>query len=194
MRNRSSFVSTDSFEFSSKECRSMNYFRLAKDAKPSEQETAFNAYLASAGVEYAAVCLGETKRDDWTADAWRVVFHRPGRDDLVLDYFTGIGHRVASQPAPDFVRINPRSIATADWMKQHVKPHKPEAAGVIHSVILDSSAADESFADWCANLGYDTDSRKALANYLACQEEAGKLSKFFTVDEREQLAELLEDY
>ncbi|WP_312388133.1 hypothetical protein [Stutzerimonas nitrititolerans] len=169
-------------------------FKLKKDVKPSEIETAFNEYLAAAGVEYLAVCLGETKRDGWTADAWRVTFRRSGRADMTLDYFTGTGHRVATQPAPDFVRINPRSIATADWIAQHVKPHKPEAAGVIHSMILDSSAAQESFADWCANLGYDTDSRKALAMYLACQEEAAKLAAFFTFDERHKLAELLGDY
>lgn len=47
---------------------------------------------------------------------------------------------------------------------------------------------DEVFDEWCANFGYDTDSRKALATYLECQNNWVRLrkalgAKFFEVRE-----------
>ncbi len=41
----------------------------------------------------------------------------------------------------------------------------------------------EPFADWCANFGYDTDSRKALATYLACQKNAADFARLCRGDE-----------
>jgi len=44
----------------------------------------------------------------------------------------------------------------------------PKVGDVLQSLALDASSAEESFEDWCANCGYDTDSRKAFATYEAC--------------------------
>jgi hypothetical protein len=60
--------------------------------------------------------------------------------------------------------------------------------------LLDSSAADSSFDDWCADYGYDTDSRKALESYLECQQTSIKLRKVFTNSQLETLQTMLEDY
>lgn len=70
----------------------------------------------------------------------------------------------------------------------------PASAGVIWSLLLDSSASNESFDDWCANYGYDTDSRKALETYLACQQNGTKLRKVFTSSQLDTLQAMLEDY
>ena len=59
--------------------------------------------------------------------------------------------------------------------------------------MMDSGTCDQSFDDWCDNLGFDTDSRKALDTYLACQEQASKFRRTFPgVDLREYAP--LEDY
>lgn len=42
-----------------------------------------------------------------------------------------------------------------------------------------------SYENFCLELGYDTDSRKALELYLACQEQSGKIHKLFTDEELE---------
>lgn len=57
---------------------------------------------------------------------------------------------------------------------------KPEAADVLDSLASDAASIeqDESFEDWASNLGYDTDSRKALRIYRACEREAKKLRQF----------------
>jgi hypothetical protein len=44
----------------------------------------------------------------------------------------------------------------------------PLPVDVIQSLLMD--ATGESFEEWCGNLGYDTDSRKALATWEACRE------------------------
>lgn len=40
----------------------------------------------------------------------------------------------------------------------------------------------ETFGDWCSSYGYDTDSRKALDTYLACQESEERSRRFFGAD------------
>lgn len=69
----------------------------------------------------------------------------------------------------------------------------PDALGIMHSFWIDASGADEPFDDWCLDLGYDTDSRKALETYLACQTTYAALRKGLTADERELIAGFVED-
>jgi hypothetical protein len=73
------------------------------------------------------------------------------------------------------------------------KPKAPDVATVVHSLVLDSSACDNSHADWCANFGYDEDSRKAMDIYLACQRNGTTLRKFFGKD-FEAVKEAAQDY
>jgi hypothetical protein len=53
----------------------------------------------------------------------------------------------------------------------------PQVADVIYSLVMESSATDTTFEDWCSDCGYDTDSRKALEMYLLCQENGIKIRK-----------------
>jgi hypothetical protein len=54
---------------------------------------------------------------------------------------------------------------------------QPEAYDLLYCLQSDCQAADGSFADFCANFGYDDDSIKALNTYNACCEGAKKLRK-----------------
>lgn len=163
------------------------------DVKPTEHDIAVNDYLKTLGIIYNAQCLGETKRDEWVCDEWRVTFNRGNKKES-FEYFTGIGHRVSKVTMPDIIRKSPRSVAAERWIKENVKPHTPQAAGVLYSLLTDTSATEQSFANWCADFGYDTDSRKAFSVYEACQQNADKLFKLFTLEERTKLSTLLEDY
>ena len=155
----------------------------------NEQDKKAAEYLAAQGVAFSARLLGETKRDSWTCDEWRVAFQRvhldsrlPIRDKAALEtaYYTGTGHR--AKPAKRMSWDNaPRPVA-------------PTAGSVLFSLLLDASGADENFHDWCTNYGYDTDSRKALATYEACCIIRADVNKFFTATERAELAAILEDY
>ena len=155
----------------------------------NEQDKKTAEYLTAQGVTFAARLLGENNRDGWTCDEWRVAFQRvhldsrlPVRDKAPLEtaYYTGTGHR--AKPAKRTSWDNaPRPVA-------------PTAASVLYSLLLDASGADENFYDWCADYGYDTDSRKALATYEACCIIRADVNKFFTATERAELAAILEDY
>lgn len=145
----------------------------------NEQDKKAAEYLAAQGVTFAARLLGETKRDSWTCDEWRVSFLR-NKAPIETAYYTGTGHR--AKPAKRMSWDNaPRPVA-------------PTAGSVLYSLLLDASGADENFFDWCANYGYDSDSRKALATYEACCIIRADVNKFFTAAERAELAAILEDY
>lgn len=110
-----------------------------------------------------------------TVDQWRVTLSSKAGFHS-FDYFTGLG-----------LRHKPDS-----WGKR--KPRKPKVADVLHSLILDASAADENFHDWCANFGYSDDSIKAMNIYKACLETAQALRKHFSPDTLRTVRELLQDY
>jgi hypothetical protein len=45
----------------------------------------------------------------------------------------------------------------------------PSADDVVETLTMDGYALSVSFEEWCADYGYDTDSRKALDTYKACR-------------------------
>jgi hypothetical protein len=132
-------------------------------------------------------CVGQTKREDWDCDQWRVTLSSKAGFHS-FDYYTGMG-----------LRTRTYSGYGRKWdamRKKHYddKPKAPKVADVLHSLILDASAADENFYDWCANYGYSDDSIKAMNTYKACLEVAVALRKHFDADTLRQVRELLQDY
>ena len=63
----------------------------------------------------------------------------------------------------------------------------------MYCLIVDSEACSETFESWCSNFGYDTDSRKAMDTYLACQKNGEKLRKAGVTD-IEAAREAFRDY
>jgi hypothetical protein len=53
----------------------------------------------------------------------------------------------------------------------------PTVERVLDSIASDCASVENArdFADWCDEVGYDTDSRKAEATYYECREQARKL-------------------
>jgi hypothetical protein len=155
--------------------------------------------LENCKVAYEAVLIGERVRDGWKCDAWRVTFSRLKIVED-FDYFTGVGLRetnssaMAKMSARSLRNVSKHALAWANHYKRFPgKPVAPHAADVLYSVILDSSASEQTFASWCDDFGYDTDSRKALATYEACQENSDRLAKVFDHVARDALAEALQD-
>lgn len=69
----------------------------------------------------------------------------------------------------------------------------PTVDQVLESFWMDASLAQGTFDDFCADLGYDTDSRKALNSYLACQEIASQLNAGFTPGERVRIQQIIDN-
>lgn len=166
--------------------------------------TAVQTIIADAGVTFSAIYHGEQKGalgGNHPMDKWSCAFTKgDGREaHEEFEFYTGLGHRKPAEwkfgcrgydggPKP-----TPGTLLYEHWQAD-ARPQAPHAADVLHSIILDSSAVGQSFQSWCDEFGYDSDSRKAEATYRACQENADKLSRIFNHQQREALAEALQDY
>ena len=165
-----------------------------------EIEMKVNELLVAANAEMTAVYVGETVKDKWQCDAWRIHFENNaiirGLAKSIMqsfDYYTGLGHRKAKDKNP-YKNFGSDKYYHEQWNSAKLKPVKPSASSVLYSLILDSGASEESFEDWCSNFEHETDSRKAMEIYLACQENSNKLRKVFDRATIETLQKLLQDY
>jgi hypothetical protein len=64
----------------------------------------------------------------------------------------------------------------------------PSLPDVLSSVVDDAVSADQTFDDWCADYGYDTDSRRAHATWEACGRIRRKLIRLVGDDAFNSLA------
>lgn len=158
------------------------------------------------------------KSEEWkdTSDYFVCSF-QSGSNFESFDFYTGVGLRINSKPkslgnhakyvikraetveagitseytmymAKD-VRINTTHLAAT---KQWITP--PSPAIVLHSLLMDARVGEESFDDFCDNLGYDNDSVSALNVYQECSKTTKRIKKLFTTEQIKQLEELLQDY
>jgi hypothetical protein len=58
----------------------------------------------------------------------------------------------------------------------------PTAADVLESLLSDAAGAGGDFDDWCADYGYDTDSRKAYATWEAVKAHTAELADLLGED------------
>lgn len=171
-----------------------------------------NAICVHAFVTFHAAYIGQTKREKWECDEWRVTFKKefaPGDSrSESFEFFTGLGLRADPTPQaraqarlslPGLTQkdIDTRTIYGRRYLAEVErlrKPAPPHPADVLHSLILDSSAVGQSFESWCSDYGYDSDSRKAEAAYRACQQNADKLARIFNGNDIAALQTALEGY
>lgn len=164
-------------------------------------EDQVDAAIAKAGVTYTVTHRGDGsgQRDKWKHDKWEVKLERRAPDTAKLlatatfDYKTGIGLR--SKPSSLMGAKPPRvnTLAWHDWQATR-KPVKPRAASVLHCLILDASALQENFGDWCSNYGYSEDSMKAMAIYQECCKHGRELRAVLDRELYDEISTLLEDY
>ena len=110
--------------------------------------------MTNSPINFKAILIREPyakKSEDWqdTAFAWRIWIN-----DQNFFYFTGGG-----------------------LVEKNGKPKKPSLDDVLYCLVNDALACEMSFEYWCSELGYETDSRKALQTYLDCQDIGHKLRK-----------------
>lgn len=167
----------------------------------NEQDITVNEALAAIGIVFTARYAGE--RVQWgtqQVDAWRVTFARPAANGkpaapFETDFYQGLGHRKPIKGAPPKTRAEwSGTFGRRQWDIRFLKPSTPTAAAVLYCLLSDARATEQCFADWAVDLGYDTDSRKALAIYEACCATGLELRRVFTPDQRAELSALLQNY
>lgn len=86
----------------------------------------------------------------------------------------------------DALRYNERAAAD-----QKLRVQKMQAVPTAYDVLACMTKYDPgTFEDFCAVFGYDEDSRTAERIYFAVQKEYSQLSRLFTVEQMEELAEI----
>jgi hypothetical protein len=166
-----------------------------------ETRANITALLNGAGVAYSAILVqrGAIQQPDtkdgkpWEHDAWEIVFAKSGANSLRVPYKTGIGHRKAPAWDRSIYARSPKTAFDRRQLEVSGRPVAPDAADVLHSLTMDDTRG-ESFRDWCANYGYDDDSRRALATYELCQRQTDDARRFFGRETFERIAEILQDY
>ena len=109
---------------------------------------------------------GVKTKDNWQHFSWTVV-----SKGVEINYSTGVGHCTKLKDA----KPKDKKIILGELNSQSVRIYVPKLRDILCSMASDAQCAQDSFEDFCSNLGYDTDSRKALETYLACQESGRKL-------------------
>jgi len=75
-----------------------------------------------------------------------------------------------------------RRIYSFDYFMGLALAHEPAAYDTLESLLSEAQCGDNSFEEFCAELGYDTDSRKAEATYKACHKTRQALQRFLGDD------------
>lgn len=181
----------------------------------NDQDVAVFNFLKEKGIDFKAVYGGVNNDPEWQADLFFVSFEKGGKI-YRSEFKTGTGHRVSRHTG--LTPTDARELAKVDakvsivdqknWTRDDYKRNDnkamsfgyrvyvatPCAANVLYCLLSDIDLGSESHADFCANMGYDEDSRKGLEIYLACQKTGEELRKVFTGEDLETLREMLEDY
>lgn len=161
-----------------------------------EIESTINQTIEDAGVTYSVTYRGvKNNALGGTAemDMWACTF-TSSKGSQEFDFYTGLGLRAPIGKPTNEGPMPRKGSLMYEEMEKRRKPVPPCAASVLHSLILDSCAVGQSFGQWCSDLGYDTDSRKALATYEACQINGDKLNRIFDRATISKLREALQDY
>src|SRR5687768_444956 len=73
------------------------------------------------------------------------------------------------------LEVDGRFMVVPFSMGKGLGGEEPTAETVLDCLASDSSGIESSFEDWCSELGYDPDSRKAERIYNVCRKQAEEL-------------------
>lgn len=98
----------------------------------------------------------------------------------------------------DGLKARVRTVYDKDKFDQSVtglfNDATPDLAGCLYSLLSDMRAGNETFPDFCSELGYNEDSRKDLATWEACRQIGFDLQRILSSSMISELESLLADY
>lgn len=170
------------------------------DRQASEFLGRFGVTLSAtfAGWVCPAFCGDDGRTDHVHGPRWSVTLERHGTPPLQFDYWSSYAdsHGPVTRGAHRGEPAGRVAMLTIRW--RDLRPDERRSGGGIvpsgYDVLTCLSGdvhCPETFADWCADYGYEEDSRRALAAFEACAELAAKVRAFFPEDgERDSLSEI----
>lgn len=113
------------------------------------QTTQLKGLAKTLNVSIKVAHKGSFTIDNWAHDKWSVTLTLDGRR-MTTTFKMGLGHNGSA----------------------------PDVASVLSSLVLDASAGELTFEDYCSEFGADTDSIKARATWRACKRTAARVRAF----------------
>ena len=171
----------------------------------SDHEQQAQDFLEATGVKIEFVKLGTFPYfddDKESRDVFQVTIVRDDRrysfryGDSIKNTLDRLLGAYSTRPVPTqelFKHTRTRNAYEfAEYCKKNYKklratPKQPTAYAVLACL---TKYEPGSFANFCSEYGYDTDSRGAEKTYLAVMEEWGGVCRIWSATEREQLAEI----
>jgi len=134
---------------------------------------------------------GDTGRRSW----WNIMIIAPGRKSFSYGFGQSIqdSYKAVSREGARLMRANCcYADPSCGPLPSSIRETKKAPSDYsLLACISSNSYQSETFEDFCFNFSYDTDSRKALDTYLACEKVASDINRFFTAEEIEILREIM---
>lgn len=138
-------------------------------------------------IKYSAQLLYKDEKKEWPSFVFNILINGES-----FEYRVGLGHTIISKKEfswfgretqleikRNYSGIEIVSIIEAGTTVKcgDVRVKIPKIEHVLHCLFSDANCSEQSFENFCSDLGYNTDSTKDLKSYLACQENGKKLRK-----------------
>jgi hypothetical protein len=183
------------------------------NATPEERTVALAALglsLKSTFVPFSRSRNAKPGKDGkvWRSLNWKVTLSKGGRELLTTDYGQGEANCPAYHHPPKFENGKPdqyhQRLAIADEIENGKTAFVtrygqltrrgtipgPTLLEVCYSLAMNAQSGQERFPDFCANFGYDEDSRKAEETWRACADTYRALGADLT----EKVSRIVEGY
>jgi hypothetical protein len=144
--------------------------------KSNKYDTQAEQFLTSNGIKFRAT-LSNTKTPAWGNDG------KHGHHYRVTLY---------SVCTPDRGNHDTRRLTFDFWssISDQIKGIKTVRPYDVLACVSGDAYCPETFEDFCADYGYDSDSIKALQTFRRCSAFSKRLRAFFTAEELKQLQEI----
>lgn len=145
-------------------------FKSMRQAREADQATQSHPDAMGITMDVAEGGFPDTNADDeWrrAANRWELTLHYDGRD-LRIPFWQGSGHQIELPTRGRMTdvygwTIKYRTVARGGDVYQY--PKAPTLLSVLECLASEVNLGDQLFEDFCADLGYDTDSRKAYKSW-----------------------------
>lgn len=174
--------------------------------KPKEVEVILKEMGFSITSQFVPWKQSRNSKEKYPSLNWKVTLLKNGKKILTTDYMAGCAHcpsylqretydsRKAVLLECETGFKSKLTYSLGHFVSDKKFPILPSISDFMHSIILDSDALQYDFEDWCANFGYEEDSRKAEKIFNECLEIGLKLNRAVSSEEFEKLQEIFQDY
>jgi len=160
-----------------------NFLKEEKKVK-ADYEKAL-AYLKEQGIDFEFKTVPENPA--WGKDSWEkfnfLLIFKKGKETFT-SYFSE-SHKEPFSLGKMTIADHKKAVERLE-----VENKYPDIFGALNCFVSDSDCLEYDFEEWCDNLGFDSDSRKAEKTYKACISQTKGFKKLFDV---ESVANYLEE-